>query len=273
MHDNDEINLLDYWKVLWRRKVMLVLLFLVSVLATMAISLQLPKYYKSETVLIASASDSGGLGAAFSSIPLAGALAGAVGIQTPADKLMVFLKSRTIAETVIRKFNLMKVFYQDDWDEAKKAWKDPANHPVMEQAVKHLTRDVANFQKSKEGAITIQIEWKDPKLAAEIANFYVYALNEFMSDKAVNTTVQIVDRAIPAEKKSRPKIALNMALAGIMSLFLGVFIAFFLEFLSKQKEASPRNNGAHGKIDSLTSMPVDRPSLSMVQNFQNQNRD
>jgi tyrosine-protein kinase Etk/Wzc len=57
-----------------------------------------------------------------------------------------------------------------------------------------------------------------------------------MNDKSINTTIQIIDRAIPAERKSRPKIALNMALAGVMSLFIGVFIAFFQEYLSKQKK-------------------------------------
>ena len=79
--------------------------------------------------------------------------------------------------------------------------------------------------------------WKDPKLAAGMANYYIVALAEFMKDKSINTTVQIVDPAVPAERKSSPKIALNMALAGTTSLFIGIFIAFLLENLSKQKNA------------------------------------
>lgn len=231
---NDEINLLDYWNVIWRRKVMLMSVFTVSVLATMIISLLLPKYYASETVIVAAASDSGGLGAALSSIPLASAFAGAVGIQTPADKIMIFLKSRTINEAVIKKFNLTRVFYEDEWDGTKGAWKDPDDPPRLSDAVKMLSRNVVNFAKNKEGAITIKTEWKDPGLSAEIANYYVTALSEFMNRMAINTTIQVVDRAVPAERKSRPKIALNMALAGIMSMFVGLFIAFFQEYIKKQ---------------------------------------
>lgn len=45
--------------------------------------------------------------------------------------------------------------------------------------------------------------------------------------------VQILDRAVPAEIRSKPKTSLNMAIAGALSLFIGVFLAFFLEYLSR----------------------------------------
>lgn len=44
-------------------------------------------------------------------------------------------------------------------------------------------------------------------------------------------TVQVLDRAVPAERPSKPKIKLNMAVAGATSLLLGVLLAFFLESL------------------------------------------
>ena len=232
----EELNLLDYWNILWRRKTMIIALCTVFVLATMVVSLLLPKYYKSTAMILAIAPESGGLGAALSSSPLAGAFAGSLGgLSTPADKILVLLKSRTIAEMVIKQFDLLHVFYEKKWDAAKGAWKDPQKPPLLEDAVKILGVSVTNFKKSKEGAITITVEWKDPKLAARIANYYIAALAEFMKDKSINTTVQVVDPAVPAERKSSPKIALNMALAGMTSLFIGMFIAFLLENLSKQK--------------------------------------
>ncbi len=236
----EEIRLLDYWNVLWRRKTMIIGLFLVVVILTMTISLLMPKYYKSEAVIIASSSESGGLGAALSSIPLAGALAGSLtGLSTPADKILVFLKSRTVAEMVIKRFDLMRVFYEDEWDAAKGSWKDPQDPPRMEESVKYLTDKVVDFSKdNKSGSVTIDVVWKDPKLASEMANYYVAALTQIMNEKSINITIQVVDRAIQAEKKCRPKIALNMVLAGIMSLFFGMFIAFLLENLSKQKKQS-----------------------------------
>ncbi len=48
-------------------------------------------------------------------------------------------------------------------------------------------------------------------------------------------TVQVLDSAIPAERKSKPSIRLNMMIAGVLSLFLGIFLAFFLEYLARIK--------------------------------------
>lgn len=233
----EEINLLECWNVIWRRKYLLISLFTVSVTITMVYSFQLPKFYKSVTMVMTSGSESGGLSAALSSLPFAGVL-GNGGIQNPADKIMVILKSRTIAEAVIKKFDLLKVFNAKQWDAEKRSWKNPDNHPLMEDAVKQLNTGIVNFTRSKEGDITISVEWKDPQLAAELANYYVFALTDFMKDKSMNVTVQVVDRAVPAERNSRPKIRQNMMLAGVTSLFIGVLIAFILEYLFKQKKQS-----------------------------------
>jgi uncharacterized protein involved in exopolysaccharide biosynthesis len=156
-------------------------------------------------------------------------------LSTPADRLLVYLKSRTIAEMVIKRFDLVKVFNERKWDAAKEAWKDPEKPPLLEDAVKKLNSSVTSFKKGREGSITITVEWKDPKLAADIANYYVAALAEFMKDKSVNTTVQIIDRAVPAEKKSRPLIGMNMALTAIISILIGIFFAFFLEKQDKKR--------------------------------------
>ena len=48
-------------------------------------------------------------------------------------------------------------------------------------------------------------------------------------------TVQVLDPAIPAEKKSKPSIRLNMMIAGVLALFVGIFLAFFLEYLERIK--------------------------------------
>jgi tyrosine-protein kinase Etk/Wzc len=47
-------------------------------------------------------------------------------------------------------------------------------------------------------------------------------------------TVQVLDPAIPAEKKSRPKISLNLLIAGMLSLLMSIFWAFFREALNRR---------------------------------------
>jgi tyrosine-protein kinase Etk/Wzc len=46
-------------------------------------------------------------------------------------------------------------------------------------------------------------------------------------------TVQILDTAVPADKRSRPRILLNVAVAGVLSLIMGVFAAFFLDYRAR----------------------------------------
>jgi len=189
-------------------------------------------------MILAIAPESGGLSAALSASPLARALAGSIGgLTTPADKILVFMKSRTIADMVIKKFDLVHVFNKDKWDAKTGSWKNPDKPPLLEDAVKKLGKEVTSFKKSREGTVAITVEWKDPKLAADLANYYIVALAEFMKDKSVNTTVQIIDPAIPAEKKSSPKIILNVLLAGFLSLFVGIFLALILDSRSKKKHA------------------------------------
>jgi uncharacterized protein involved in exopolysaccharide biosynthesis len=59
-----------------------------------------------------------------------------------------------------------------------------------------------------------------------------------ISEARDTPTVQVLDPAIPAERKSRPKIALNVLIAGILSLLIGIFWAFLREALDRRKVQS-----------------------------------
>jgi uncharacterized protein involved in exopolysaccharide biosynthesis len=48
-------------------------------------------------------------------------------------------------------------------------------------------------------------------------------------------TVKVLDMAVLAERKSRPKTVVNMAIAGTLSLFVAVFLAFCLEYLERNR--------------------------------------
>jgi tyrosine-protein kinase Etk/Wzc len=48
-------------------------------------------------------------------------------------------------------------------------------------------------------------------------------------------TFQIIDAAVAPEKRIRPKRTLNVIVGGLASLSFGVFLAFFLEYLGRQK--------------------------------------
>ena len=53
-------------------------------------------------------------------------------------------------------------------------------------------------------------------------------------------TFQVIDPAITPEKRIKPKRTQNVMIAGVVSLFLGVFLVFFLEYFDKQKSIRSR---------------------------------
>jgi uncharacterized protein involved in exopolysaccharide biosynthesis len=61
-------------------------------------------------------------------------------------------------------------------------------------------------------------------------------------------TIQILDKASAPERKSRPKRAFLVGIAGIVSLFGGVFLAFLLEYFKRIKYRNPED---FKKIDSI----------------------
>lgn len=235
---SETIDLFEYWNILWRRKLLISGLFVAAVALAVLLTFILTPYYRSETVLIASGAESGGLGAAFSSIPLAAALTAGSGIQLPSDKVLIVMNSRSIAESVISRFDLMRVFFEDDWDKEKNAWKDPEDPPLLQDALRLLRDDVVSVTRSKEGAISVAVVWKDAKLAADIANQYVAATTQLLNEKSITVTVQVVDRAVPAQRKHRPKLIILVNVAGALALAAGVLSAFILETLQRRKAYS-----------------------------------
>ncbi len=375
---DDEVNLLDYWRVIWKRRWLIGGMFTASVLTATVVSFLLPKIYESTASLLPSldSKEGGGLGALLAAT--GGGAAQSLGISlpgapaTPTDIFVAMLKSRIMADEVIRKFNLMDLYEAKTVQDTRKALEGETKITV-----------------TKEKVIKITVEAKNPQLAADIANFYVSnldhlnqtlnvskasqnrafierrlgetqvnlvkaeeALKEFQTQnktvaveaqsKAMieaaamiqgqitaqevqlqvmsgylspdnpelsrvrssieelkkqlyllesgkggkgmlpgdrlhpamvtvpglaleygrrlrdlkvqetlyalltsqleqaklaeardTPTVQVLDPAIPAEKKSKPRIGLNMMIAGVLALFVGIFLAFFLEYLER----------------------------------------
>jgi len=57
-----------------------------------------------------------------------------------------------------------------------------------------------------------------------------------ISEARESIEIQVLDYAVPPEKPSKPNTMLNVLIAGVASLFLGIFLAFFLEFWKNLKE-------------------------------------
>ncbi len=78
--------------------------------------------------------------------------------------------------------------------------------------------------------------------------------------------VQVLDRAVVADRKAKPKVSLNVALAGALSLLVGVFGAFFLESVEtarrrRERFGSPDNGGSpvHARGEPKLPRPEAKP--------------
>jgi hypothetical protein len=131
-------------------------------LVALGVSLILPKWYSARAVLLPPTEDDiGSSMAQFMPRGLGGAFR-LPGQTTLADVFVAELKSRTLADRIIQRFDLVKRYHVPDQDKAVLALED---HVV--------------FKVGDEGTIAIVVEDRDPKTAAAMANAYVEELDHF----------------------------------------------------------------------------------------------
>lgn len=79
--------------------------------------------------------------------------------------------------------------------------------------------------------IGITVTDTDPVLAAEIANETASVFMDTVQEIMKVENVQVIDMAEPSYTPVSPRPILNLAIAGILGLMLGVFLAFMIEML------------------------------------------
>jgi tyrosine-protein kinase Etk/Wzc len=79
---------------------------------------------------------------------------------------------------------------------------------------------------------------RDVKVQETVYTLLTQQLEQAKIAEARDTpTVQTLDKAVPGDRKSKPKIKLNMAIAGFTSLLAGILLSFFLEYLARVKQS------------------------------------
>jgi tyrosine-protein kinase Etk/Wzc len=185
---DEEINLLDYWHVIKKRRWVVIYLFLASVISAAIISLLMTPIYQAKATLMPVESSQGRFAAALGSLQdipfVGGAVGGALG-KTATDKLVSILNSRTVAEETINKLDLIKVIFKEQWDEKKGQWK-AEKPPTMQDTLRILQKGMVKVTDDRKGLISISVEDKNPELAAAIANEYTVALQDFLNVNAIS---------------------------------------------------------------------------------------
>jgi len=170
----DEINLLDCWRVVRKRWRIIVWTFVISVYAAGIVSLRMIPIYQPIITIMPIESSGGRVSAALrdlGSLPFVGGMLPGIG----GSELMTVLESRTMAEDVIQALDLMKVLFKEPRDKP----------PTLQDVVRSLT-GMTEITDDKEGLISISVEYEDPWIAANIANQYPIELQRFLSENALS---------------------------------------------------------------------------------------
>jgi len=180
--EEDEINLLDLFIVLLRHKWLIFWIVFLAGAAAVAISLLMPNIYRSEATIAPTTQEkiSGGLAALGALGGLGSMVASEMGIGASGslEQFDVVLKSRELTASIVKKYDLLPVIFEDDWDAARKAWKEetPKTEEIQE-AVQDLLKVTPD---KKQNVMKVSFESKDPEMAQRILNHFIVGVSEFL---------------------------------------------------------------------------------------------
>lgn len=169
-----EASLLDFAIVLAKHKKLILGFTIAAAIIGAAYAYRLPEIFtavtkmvppqqnQSASALLASLGGAGGIAAA-----------GIAGIKNPNDLYLAMLRSRTLTDSMLERFEVYKLHAFKYSNEARQ-WLESR----------------ARFTASREGIITIEVDDTDPKRAADIANAYVDELQKFTGQLALTEASQ-----------------------------------------------------------------------------------
>jgi uncharacterized protein involved in exopolysaccharide biosynthesis len=190
--DPGELTLAGLIKVLWREKLIVILVTFVVTAVAILIAIVMTPVYRAE-VLISPVDDEGASGTLSSLAERFGSLAslvggGDIGGRSDVEENIAILESRSFTKAFIEDRNLIPVLFNEIWDAENSEWlvDDPQGIPSLDDARKQFELNVRGiYRDAKSGLLTVSIEWTDPEVAADWANDLVASVNEKIRRRAI----------------------------------------------------------------------------------------
>jgi tyrosine-protein kinase Etk/Wzc len=174
--DGPQVGVVDVLTWLGRGKRVIGSATLVGALTALAVALVLPPTYTARTTLIPpGAQQQSGASAALAALGALGGLSsGGLTPKTPDELYVALLKSDSVVRVVDQRFNL-KTRY------------DLATYEALRRSLGNYVRVTSD---KKSGVISVEVDDKDPKFAAELANAMPVELTKVMGRLAVSEAQQ-----------------------------------------------------------------------------------
>jgi uncharacterized protein involved in exopolysaccharide biosynthesis len=156
-----DATIVDYAQVIWRRRASVLTVLAIALFIASVLTVVLPKKYEAIASLITPRENAasgllGGLATASGLLQQMPPSMSPPSLVPNRDLIVGVLKSRAVAQAVAERFGLMARF----------------NLRYAGDGVKRL-QDATTVSISREGVVSVVVEDTDPKLAADMANFYV----------------------------------------------------------------------------------------------------
>jgi uncharacterized protein involved in exopolysaccharide biosynthesis len=156
-----DATIVDYAQVIWRRRASVLTVLVIALCIAAVLTIVLPKKYEAVASLITPRENAasgllGGLATASGLLQQMPPSMSPPSLVPNRDLIVGVLKSRAVAQAVAERFDLMARF----------------NLRYAGDAVKRL-QDATTVSISREGVVSVIVEDTVPKLAADMANFYV----------------------------------------------------------------------------------------------------
>jgi tyrosine-protein kinase Etk/Wzc len=222
MQDDDEISLLDLLQVIVDNLRLLVLGPLVCGLAALGNSFTIPPTYTAKTQFLPPQQQQSSAASMLASLGALGGLAGAAtGLTSPADQYIAFMKSVSVQDALIERFKLLEKY------EVK-----------LKTDVRMALTGSVRIASGKDGLISVEVDDKDPKFAAELANAHVDELRILLARLAVTEAQQrrmFFEKQLQITKENFTKADLALKSSGINSSVLKTSPASAVEAVARLK--------------------------------------
>lgn len=188
-YEGAQLDLFDVLLIFARRKWLLFFWTIGGVLVALVFLLNQPKLFRATAVIMPpqqEQSSSALLGQIGALAGLAGGNGGALGLKNPSDLYIGLLKSRSVLDDMVKRFDLTHVY----------------RIPNKNAAVGMLAKR-SKFVADKDGLIAISVEDTRPHRSATLANGYVdelYRLNNRLAIGSASQRRLFFDRQLAAEK-------------------------------------------------------------------------
>jgi uncharacterized protein involved in exopolysaccharide biosynthesis len=187
-----DVDLRTLLRLLWSRRWLILASTLLFTALLAAVAFLTRPVYRATTVLVPANVEGGaaGIGAMLGQFGGLASLAGVNlggGANNDTEVSLAVLRSREFTESFIRDRNLLPLLFEKEWDAQAKRWKgDEADWPTLAQGYKEFDREIRSVAYDrKTGLVTLQVDWRDPQVAADWANDLVARANAEMRRRAI----------------------------------------------------------------------------------------